>query len=233
MLQSIERVPQQRCYHYSGEIMSEKPFEEQQLDRYTMLRSLYDESGGNTRSFVNFFELAEQSGFSKAEAKEIYAYLRAERLFGFEKIGGYVALAHRAIVEIEKSIASPKTATEHFSPTIIQHFNSPNAGGVPIWEPEIANTTPVPLLTENAPIHEAALKLIEMLNSSTIPELDREEAILALQRVQQLAAKKKESAVIKLAKEKLYLIKNTMEMSKGIAELGTPYLETVSEFFAK
>ncbi len=213
--------------------MSDKPFEEQQLDRYTMLRSLYDASGGNTRNYVNFFELAEQSGFSKAEAKEIYNYLRAERLFGFEKIGGYIALAHRSIVEIEKSIASPKSATEHFSPTIIQHFNSPHSGGVPIWEPEITSATPAAVSAANAPFHAAALKLIEMLSSSTIPELDQEEAVLALQRVQQLAEKKKDTPVMKLAKEKIYLIKNTMEMNTGIAELGAPYLETISEHFVK
>jgi hypothetical protein len=214
-----------------SKIMSEKSFEEQQLDRYSMLRKLYDASGGSARTYINYFELAEQSGFTKTEAKAIHAYLRAERLFGFEKVGGYIALAHRAIVEIEKTIASPKSATEHFSPTIIQHFNSPNSGGVPIWEPE--NNSPVIATSANAPFHEAALKLIEMLNSSTILELDREEAVLALQRVQQLVEKKKDSPVTKLAREKIYLIKNIMEMSKGIAELGAPHLEIISEHFAK
>ncbi len=213
--------------------MSEKPFEQQQLDRYTILRKLYDASGGNTRNYVNFFELAQEAGFGKAEAKEIYQYLRSERLFGFEKVGGYVALAHRTVVEIEKSIASPKSATEHFSPTIIQHFNSPNQGGVPIWEPETISNIAISATSANAPFHAAALKLIEMVNSSTIPELDREEAVLALQRVQQLVEKKKDTLVVKLAKEKLYLIKNTLEMSKGIAELGAPHLEIISEYFAK
>ncbi len=220
-------------YVLCSEIMSEKSFEEQQLDRYTLLRSLYDASGGNTRNYVNFFELAEQAGFSKAEAKEIYNYLRSERLFGFEKVGGYIALAHRAVVEIEKSIASPKSPTEHFSPTILQHFNSPHQGGIPVWELETATLSPSLVTAVNAPFHVAAVKLAEMLNSSTIPELEREEAVLALQRVQQLAEKNKDTPVVKLAKEKIYLIKDTMEMNKGIAELGAPYLETISEYFAK
>lgn len=50
-------------------------------------------------------------------------YLQEENLV--EKKNLSVRITHEGVKEIEHSRSLPKEGTEHFSPTIIQHFNAP------------------------------------------------------------------------------------------------------------
>jgi hypothetical protein len=98
---------------------------EKQKRRYRLLLELWKATGGKELKRVNFMEVAKRAGFDAEEAGEIEIYFTGEELFGHRDVGGGVSLSHKAIVEIESSLTHPNEATQHFSTTVIQHFNGP------------------------------------------------------------------------------------------------------------
>jgi hypothetical protein len=101
--------------------------QDKQKKRYEMLLKLWEATGGRELVEVSFSELAQQVGLSDEEAMEIYVYFMEEHLFGYRGVydDRRVTLSHKAVVEVEQSIAHPDKGTEHFSSTVIQNFNAP------------------------------------------------------------------------------------------------------------
>ena len=203
--------------------------ESKQRNRYLLLRKLYDQSGGSERVNINFFDLAKKEGLSEDDALDVYDYLWREELIGDGRVGGGVAISHKGIVEIEQSISNPQRPTEHFPPTIVQHFNAPIFGGIQTGgQHNIQNNT----ISIDPSFDDAMAKLTALLRGAALPDLHKEEAIIALQRVQQLAQKEKSSEVIKLAKDKLDVVKNVIDVGKGLAEVAMPYMQAIIAYFS-
>jgi hypothetical protein len=203
--------------------------ESKQRNRYLVLRKLYERSGGSERVNINFFDLAKEEGLSEEDAREIYDYLGREGLIGDRRAGGGVAISHRGIIEIEQSISNPQRPTEHFPPTIVQNFNAPIYGGIQTGgQHNVQNNT----ISIDPSFDDALAKLTALLQGAALPELQKEEAIIALQRVQQLARKEKSSEAVKLAKDKLDVVKNVIDIGKGLAEIAMPYLQAIATYFS-
>ena len=98
--------------------------EQKQKRRYQLLLELWKAVEGREHKNVDFMLVAKNAGFEESEAKEIYNYFMNEGFFSNRIVVWIVSLSHRAIVEIENSITQPTQATEHFPPTVIQHFHS-------------------------------------------------------------------------------------------------------------
>jgi hypothetical protein len=96
-----------------------------QARRYQFLMAIWRAVKGEASNQVNVRVLGDSLGFSFEETLEIYAYLSEEGFFSMNTCEMTVTLSHKAIVEIEKSITKPSQSTEHFSTTVIQHFNAP------------------------------------------------------------------------------------------------------------
>lgn len=203
--------------------------ESKQQNRYLLLRKLYERSGGSERVNINFFSLAKEEGLSKEDAQDIYDYLWKEELIGDRRAGGGVAISHRGIIEIEQSISNPQRPTEHFAPTVVQTFNAPIFGGIQTGgQHNVQNNT----ISIDPSFDDALAKLTVLLQGATLPDIHKEEAIIALQRVHQLAQKEKSSEVIKLAKDKLDIVKNVIDTGKGLAEIAAPYLQAIVAYFS-
>jgi uncharacterized protein (DUF608 family) len=84
---------------------------------------------------------------------------------------------------------------------------------------------------ETSAVITAVTELSRAVEKSQLPELDREEVILALQRVAELSKREKTPDVIKKANEKLELIRNTLEISKDLALVAAPYLPILYQAF--
>lgn len=194
-----------------------------------MLRRVYEETDGNERSMVNFFTLAEKEGFDESYAIEIYDYLRSEGLFGHEQVDGSLSLSHRGVLEVEQSIIYPQKPTDHFPATVIQNFSGPIYGGVQTGG---QNNTQHVSVNVNSSFGEAVKRLTELVNNSPASSLYKEESVQALERVQQLAQKEKSPDVVKLAKDKLDIVKTTLEVGKGLAEIAAPYLQIIAGYFS-
>jgi hypothetical protein len=198
-------------------------------NRYLMLRKLYERSEGSERVNIKFFDLAKEEGLSEKDARDICDYLLSEGLIGDRRAGGGVAISHKGIVEIEQSISNPEWPTEHFPTTIVQNFNAPIYGGIQTGgQHNVQNNT----ISIDPSFDAAMAKLTALLQGAALPDLHKEEAIIALQRVQQLAQKEKSSEVIKLAKDKLDIVKNAIDVGKGLAEIAMPYMQAIIAYFS-
>jgi len=98
-------------------------FEKLQQQRYRMLRKMYEETGGDTRSGVDFTELARAEGLTDDEAALAEQYLTGEGLIeGITLM--HVGITHAGVREIEQSLQNPGNATEHFPPVTF-NFHGP------------------------------------------------------------------------------------------------------------
>jgi len=210
-------------------VWNEMTLESKQRNRYHLLRKLYEQSGGSERVNINFFDLAKKEGLSEEDARDIHDYLWREKLIGDRRAGGGVAISHRGIIEIEQSISNPQRPTEHFPLTIFQHFNAPIYGGIQTGgQHNVQHNT----ISIDPSFDDAVAKLTALLQEAALPDLHKEEAIISLQRVHQLAQKEKSSEVIKLAKDKLDIVKNVIDTGKGLAEITMPYLQAIVAYFS-
>ena len=76
-------------------------------------------------------------------------------------------------------------------------------------------------------------ELKKIIPQSTASELDKEEAVLALDRLATLSKKDKTDDIITRAKDKLEIVKNVIGISTELAKIATPYLLLLAEHFSK
>lgn len=107
---------------------------------YEVLKWIFDKAGGSQNEIVDLLLLpTENSKYSKNTLEKISDYLEGENLLvrpineGIE-----VQITHKGIVEIQKSINSPNTPTEHFPSHVINNFYA-NVGSNQTGNHNIAN----------------------------------------------------------------------------------------------
>lgn len=80
-------------------------------------------------------------------------------------------------------------------------------------------------------VGEMILKLIDLLDSSSLPELEKEDAIEALKRVSDLSKKDKTDGVIDRATCRLEKIESVLKTSETVYARAVPLLTAIKEFF--
>jgi hypothetical protein len=98
-------------------------------------------------------------------------------------------------------------------------------GGIQLDSPHATQNVSVQVLQ----VDENVRRLRELLNQAPIPELDKEEATLALDRILQLARKEKTPNVIGKFNEKLDLVRKTFDLAKDIAAVAAPYIAAIAQ----
>ncbi len=93
-------------------------------------------------------------------------------------------------------------------------------GGIQLDSPNASQNISVQLFQ----VDENIRRLKDLIQGGNIPELDKEEAIQALERISQLSRKEKEPSVVSKMKEKLELVKTTIDLSKDIIAPAAPYI---------
>ena len=74
--------------------------------------------------------------------------------------------------------------------------------------------------------------LRELLQKAEVPELDKEEAGHALDRISQLARKEKTPEVAGKIKEKLEVVKTVFDIAKDVGAAAAPYIALVAQMFS-
>ena len=100
-------------------------------------------------------------------------------------------------------------------------------GGVQVGTTNSIQTVNV----EHVAVVDAVSKLKGLIAPSSIPELDREEAMAALDRIESLSKKEKTPDVVSLAKDKLSVVKSAVSIAKDLALVAAPYLNELGKFF--
>jgi len=87
--------------------------EQNQLNRYRVLKQLYDDTNGNPDSYVDIHEHEKKFDFDNSTYDGIIVYLGQENLIKFPA-GSYMNITNWGIKEIERAINTPENPTEHF-----------------------------------------------------------------------------------------------------------------------
>ena len=130
--------------------------EEKKTIRLIFLKTLYEDSNGNTLDFVDMYELGEKLGLTSDVAYQTAQYLDGEGLLEIRTLDGGVTITHSGVIEIEEAIENPGEKTEHFPPINIITIHS----------------------MENSVIQQGSPGSVQKVNYGTT-ELDKVKAILA------------------------------------------------------
>jgi hypothetical protein len=82
-------------------------------------------------------------------------------------------------------------------------------------------------------VDENIRHLRDLVERSSLPELDKEELGLTLDRISQLSRKKQEPGVLEKMKEKLELVGKTLAAAKGIADQAAPYIAAIAQWISQ
>jgi hypothetical protein len=96
-------------------------------------------------------------------------------------------------------------------------------GGTQLDSPHASQNISVQVLQ----VDENINRLRQLLQSTSIPSLDKEEASLALDRISQLTRKEKSPDLLKRIKEKLDFVKVTFDLAKETVPLAAPYISEI------
>ena len=97
--------------------MNEK-LEEKKANRFRFLNALYEKTGGNEFAHLNMWEIATELGIAKHEADLIVQYLKGEHLLKIVAMGGYIAITHFGVLEVEGALSEPDEPTQYFPPVV-------------------------------------------------------------------------------------------------------------------
>lgn len=211
------------------EIMS-KPI---QHKRYRVLHKLHELSlseGATTPVPIDI--LVRDLDLPIEDVTEVLSYWEKKELV--QTTSSSVKLTPFGFDEIEKTINSPEQPTTNFPAHIVNNFNisvGTNYGAIQQGGQHNTIKSTVSITTD---VDEAAQKLIELIKGSQLGELDKEEIVDHVNRVQDLAKKEKTPEVAERAKSRLELIRSTLDLAKdagGLAVRAAPYLATIARFF--
>ena len=205
--------------------MEHKLILEKEQKRYRVLKRIFEESGGSTMIPVSEDTIIEKEGIPAEELTEIARYLINERLIKFFTYGN-LAMEHLGVREMANSIKNPGQNTEHFqSTTIIQHFHQ----AVQNVQTGNQNTQTV-FINVNPDFNEALSKLLALVHSSTMTEVQKDDAIEALERLPKLAQQERTPDLIEAATKRLNFLKGAFEVVK-LSGPTLPYLERLYHWF--
>ena len=204
--------------------MNQKVLREKEQERYRILRRIYEESKGSVIRPVSEEDLIELEGISKRDLEDIIFYLVEEGLIR-NFVPGVVAIEHLGLKEMEDSMRNPELGTKHFESTIIQHFYG-TVHSVQTGNQNTQNAT----ININPELDEAILGLLQLVRSSGLQEVQKDDAIEAIERVRKLVQQEKRSDVIEAATKRLNLVKNALELAK-LSAPALPYLERLYHWF--
>lgn len=96
-------------------------------------------------------------------------------------------------------------------------------GGIQMNSPNAVQN----LVVQVTQISEAVGKLREIAEQAPLSELDKEEVILALDRIVQLSQKEKSPSVAARIREKLDLVKSALDVGSTLGGLAAPWIEVI------
>jgi len=143
----------------------------QNSNRFSLIRRIYELSGGDSPFSIQLSELADSIGIQIADADLAAEYLHAEGLIEFTAFGPTISITHLGVVEVEKALANPDAPTSSFPPVNIMVIGSVTGSQIQQGTERSSQT---------AQFHETdlpALRDLVSLLRSQLPSLNLESGI--------------------------------------------------------
>ena len=107
-------------------------------------------------------------------------------------------------------------------------FNAPVHGGVQVGGHQNVQHISV---GANQSIDALVAQLVEVLQSSGLPDLEKDDAIEAAQRLPQLAQKEQTPDVVQRVKDRLEIIQSSLAIASSVAATAAPIYEALRSYF--
>lgn len=209
---------------------------EQDRKRFLVLTTIYENSKLDKDEVTSTGDICNQTSICGEELLHILQYLEGETLIKpmsplLAMYGGqaFVAITHKGIREVEDSLKKPHESTAHFPAQVFQNtFNAPVGA---IQQGGQNNTANVNQNIGLPNCDELVAKLSELIQSSSLSDLDKEDTIEAANRLPELAKKEQSLEVIERVKQRLELINNTLKPAQELYNKAKPFLLELYTFF--
>jgi len=84
--------------------------------RFSLLKTLYDLTGGSEFKGYDLFELGSRLGYDRELTGRIGQYLKGEALIAYHAMGPQIGITHDGVREVEDALSNPDQPTCHFPP---------------------------------------------------------------------------------------------------------------------
>lgn len=209
---------------------------EQDKKRFLVLKKIYKKSKLNKDEVTSTSDICNQTSICGEELLHILEYLESESLIKpmgtlLAMYGGsaHVTITHQGIREVEASIKKPYESTAHFPAQVFQ--NTFNAAVGALQQGGQNNTANVNQNISLPDCDELVAKLSELIQSSSLSDLDKEDTIEAANRLPELAKKEQLPGVIERVKQRLELINNTFKPAEELYDKSKPLLLGLYTYF--
>ena len=180
--------------------------------RFQFIHRLYEISGGDEYYEVNKCDIGKELNFSKEEIDTITQYLLGEGLIRYTQFGGFIAITHEGVIEVEKALSEPDQPSHYFPPVNI--INIQHMEGSQIQQGTIESIQQGTFEIAN---QKQLLEFIELLKDK-LPELeisvdDKSEVEADVATIEaQIKSNRPKSGIIK---QSLLSIKRVLEGASG------------------
>lgn len=199
---------------------------ERMKERMRVLRKVYDLSGPRKMDWVLIDNIVEELGMEFRDVNDILIYWERKGLL--EGREHDVKLTPAGLDEIEE--ARQGRGTEHLPANITNIFNAPVGGVQQNTQGSTQYINQAITTTGDSDFDSAIASLLELLNSSSMPDDDKEELQNEIKSVNKLALKEKDPSSLERAKLKLEYIKTSLSAT-DIAIKAAPHFPVLYHFF--
>lgn len=198
-------------------------------NRFLFLEQLYKVTNGREHTSVVMWELGESIGFSRNETQTIAEYLVHAGLIKLVALGGKIAITYNGINLYEDALDDKVFTNEvQEKPSTI---NINNYGSIIGQQIGGANNTQNVTVKPEQNIGEIIAGLKVLLIQSTLSELDKEDAVEALDRVNILSSKDHTQDVIQRIDTRLGIVDSIIQKTQNIYEKAKPMLFAIKLYF--
>jgi hypothetical protein len=201
-----------------------------QAQRVALLEAIFDVSGQNVYQTILLDEAAKDAGIEGFDSMWAAAsYLSNKGLIDADG-GGFTARITVSGIDLVEGWRLPRRTQENTTTNAPTNFFLNHAtvtGGIQFQSPNSTQTVSISITK----FDESVEKLARLVGQCPASELDKEEAVAALERLRQLSKKDTSEEVVTRAKDKLEIVKGVLETAKGISEIAAPYLGMLSAHF--
>lgn len=182
--------------------------EEKKLNRFRMLKAIYDEVNNDEYTWVNMWEIGRQLNFDRATTEQVTQFLVGEGLIAFRAIGGTIGITHTGIVEIERAESVPDQPTTYFPPVNIINVGQMVNSQIQQSSPRATQTQTI-TSDESSKLQATLLEIQNSIDKLNITEDTKQELISNIHTIE---------AQLKSPKPKRSIIKETVASIRSILE---------------
>lgn len=176
--------------------------------RFQFIHKLYEASAGDEHYIVNEQDIGKVLNLPEKEIPKVSQYLVGEGLIKYRALGGFIAITHEGVIEVENALSEPDKPSHYFPPVNI--INIHHMEGSQIQQGTIGSIQQGTFSIENEKQLSEFIKLLKTkLHELEISRVDKSEIEADVLTIE---------AQIKSSRPKTGIIRESLKSIKRILE---------------